>query len=270
MDAADVERLSLLVERKGWKAFNGKLRGVNESTEDVLIKFLSKMTAPQKLLTMDLMEEYFIIKDYTDPAIDLLREICARTNSPLKIAPVKVKGTEKVKSGDALLYEMDCNQNVVEDRDIKFSNDPYSPNFWDSDTTKILVDDFIGTGEQFKEMINSLKADGINPQIDYVATLVIQQAGLEKIQDLGIQVIALHTRPKALEALAQKSGRDLAEIRRIYLEIEEKTSCISNLRFGYLRSEATVTMKRTPDNTLPIFWHEGDRGWPAPFLRKTK
>ena len=84
---------------------------------------------------------------------------------------------------------------------------------------------------------------------------------------MGIEVIALHVRPKALEYLSQKIERDIGEIRREYLEIEYLTGCPDQLKFGHNQVEASVTMKKTPDNTLPIFWHERDHSWYAPFPR---
>jgi len=270
MDVTDLERLINLIDQKGWRIFDGKLRGRHDDIQSILVKFLSRMTRPQRSLTLDLLSDYLILKDYTDPAIELLDEICKNTNSALKVAPVKVQGATRIKSGDALVYEMDAHQSVVGSREIDFYDSPYSDRFWLGEGSRILVDDFIGTGDQFVEMIDNIGSDGADPKIDLVAALVIQEEGRKKIEDLGLRVISLHTRPRALEALAKSSGNDIAQIRDIYLRMEENTECSPFISLGYMASEATVTLKKTPDNTLPIFWHEEGSGWPAPFPRKLK
>lgn len=270
MDASDIERLEELIESKGWRAFDGKLRGRKDNVDKILTSFLSKMSKPQRHLAIELLSDYLILKDYTDPAIELLESIYRETNSPLKIAPVKVKNANRIKSGDALIYEMDSHQNVAGERDIKFSDDPYDPKFWEGDQTRVLVDDFIGTGDQFVGMIDEIRNSGAEPNIDFLATIVIQEDGRRKVEARGIRVISLYTRPRALETLAVKLNRGIDDVKNLYLEIEESTKCNWVYSCGYLGSEAIVTMKKTPDNTLPIFWHEEGSGWPAPFLRKLK
>lgn len=270
MNATELEQLSNLISLKGWAVFDGMIRGRKEAVEQVLTEFLDQMTGSQRLLTMELLTDYLILKDYTRPAIELLELICAQSNDSLNVAPVKVKNASKVKSGDALVYEMDANQGVVGDREINFSDDPFQSDFWKMPGSKVLVDDFIGTGDQFIEMLDNMTGCGLTPKVDFLATLVIQQSGREKVEAKGIQVIALHTRPKALEQIATATGRKIEDLHSLYLTIEEKTGCSPFESLGYMASEATVTMKKTPDNTLPIFWHEGDSGWLAPFPRKRK
>jgi len=269
MNAEELDRLSHLIETKGWSVYDGKLRGRGDTIEGVLVRFLSQMTGTQRRLTMDLLSEYCIIKEYADAAIELLEELRRGTPDTIKIAPVKVKDAAKIKSGDALVYEMDAAQGMVAG-DFLFSDDPFSQDFWSGVGKKVLVDDFVGTGDQFLEMIDDIRNSGIAAEIDFLATIVIQESGRSKIEAAGIPVASLFTRPKALESLAVATQQDLGDLHAIYLSIEGNINCDPFYSFGYMASEATVTMKKTPDNTLPIFWHDGDTGWLTPFPRKIK
>lgn len=269
MNAEELNRLSHLIETKGWSVYDGKLRGRGHTIEDVLVKFLSQMTGPQRELTLELLSEYYINKEYTDAAIDLLEALRGQTLDTIKIAPVKVKDAAKIKSGDALVYEMDAAQDMIPG-DFLFSDDPFSQKFWVGAEKIVLVDDFVGSGDQFLEMIDSMRESGISVNIDFLATIVIQESGRSKIEDAGIPVVSLFTRPKALENLAVTTQRDIADLHDIYLSIEGNTNCNPFYSLGYMASEATVTMKKTPDNTLPIFWHDGDTGWLTPFPRNSK
>ena len=271
MKAADLEQLSLLITEKGWSAHDGMLRSRRDTVEEILREFLGKMKPKERELTFMLLEDYLILKDYTRPSIDLLDLICtALPEAPLMVAPVKVAGAKRVKSGDALVYEMDANQGMIGKREISFHDDPSQKEFWEGDGAKIVVDDFIGTGDQFLDMLEDLKKKGIEPKIDLLATLIIQASGKEKIEGEGIRVVSLEERPKALEHVVAKYGKDLGSVKELYLEIESVTGCSAFESMGYMASQAIVTMKKTPDNTLPIFWYEGDNQWPAPFPRKMK
>lgn len=267
MNAEELDRVSRLIEDKGWSVFDGKIRKRTDKIHDIIINFLSQMSSIQRSLVMDLLSDYYILKDYTESAINILEALRRETADDIKIAPVKVKGATKIKSGDALVYDMDAAQALIPGNFL-FFDDPFSREFWEGAEKKVIVDDFIGTGDQFLEMVDNIRVSGLDPKVDYLATIVIQESGRNEIEGKGIPVVPLFVRSKALEQLSTSSQRDIQDIRDIYISIEDNTKCNSFLRFGYMGSEATVTMKKTPDNTLPIFWHDGDNGWMTPFPRK--
>jgi len=271
MRAFDLEQVSVLVAEKGWSIFDGILRNRGETVEKILADFLNGMTFKERSLVLKLLSDYLILKDYTRPSLELLDQICSALNEPtIRFAPVKVHGASRIKSGDALVYEMDANQGMIEGKNLIFRDDPAQPEFWDNEDAKVVVDDFVGTGDQFLGMLADLKEKGIEPNINMLATLVIQQSGKDKIEAAGIRVISLHVRPKALEKIALEQNVDIQEIEEFYLTIESGTLCSPFESMGYMASQALVTMKKTPDNTLPIFWLGGENKWPAPFPRKLK
>lgn len=272
MNAADLERLDLLVSEKGWSIYDGLLRGRNESVKRILTNFLAKMEAEERALAFQLLDRYLILKDYVRPSLDLLERICDKFGGgSIRIAPVKVSGASRIKSGDALVYDMDANQGVIVGANLNFHDDPFLDPFWDNNDAKVVVDDFVGTGDQFLGMIDEFKNRGIDPKISLLATLVIQEDGKKKIENAGIEVLSLEVRPKALESIALEIGQTSKHVEAVYLNIEERVECLPFESMGYKGTQATVTMKKTPDNTLTIFWNEGsNQNWPAPFPRKMK
>ena len=270
MNATDLSRLELLVAEKGWSAYDGLLKSRTDTVEKNLRVFLGAMEPDERELTFQLLEEYLILKEYTRPSLDLLERICdIQREKPIRIAPVKVRDAKRIKSGDALVYEMDAIRGMIDGPNLTFHDDPLDKSFWNNTDFKVVVDDFIGTGDQFLEMLGEISGQGIEPKIDLLATLVMQKTGKERIEKAGHDVTSLEVRTKALEEIVSKHGGSKSEVEAIYLAIEDKTDCSPFDSMGFKGSQATVTMKKTPDNTLPIFWNEGSKkDWPAPFPRK--
>ncbi|MBQ4522198.1 MAG: hypothetical protein IJA10_04515 [Lachnospiraceae bacterium] len=129
----------------------------------------------------------------------------------------------------------------------------------------VLVDDFIGTGNTAEKCLNSMDL----PEEIYARTkvlaLVAQEEGIEYIEKLGIEVFAGMARKKGISDYYD----DEEAKKRIEMmdEIEEKMSVKKDYRLGYGKSEALVTMCRTPNNTFPVFWEEKGNMKLAPFPR---
>ena len=100
-------------------------------------------------MALEILDDYLIMKDYADPAFELMKEICRKKNQSLMIAPITVSRDTKVKSGAYLTYEMETTKPRLDRKDLVFKDDPKSDQFWDNDHAKIIVDDFVGSGEQF-------------------------------------------------------------------------------------------------------------------------
>lgn len=129
----------------------------------------------------------------------------------------------------------------------------------------VLVDDFIGTGNTAEKCLDSMDL----PEEIYTRTkvlaLVAQEEGIEYIAKLGIEVFAGITRKKGI---SDYYDEEEAKKRIVMMEeIEEKMSVKKDCRLGYGKSEALVTMCRTPNNTFPVFWEEKGNMKLAPFPR---
>jgi len=267
MDVNEVKKLLDIVDSKNWAAFDGLLAS-GKTVQDTLQVFLSGMNAEQRKLSLSLLERYLIMKDYQLPAKGLLEKIVASTDDErIFISTIKDFSSQKVKSGASLSYEFSSLINGFPQKRFSFFEDPSSKEFVNAEGFCVLVDDFIGSGNQFVDMLAHLKDIGVVVRCDCVAALVIQEEGLLRIQGEGYRTIYLKNRPKCLQELASMNSTSLDEVYRIYDTIEIMTCCNDDFKRGYSASEASVTMKKTPNNTLPIFWHEGSKKWPAPFPR---
>jgi hypothetical protein len=267
MNVNEVKRLAKIVDQQNWAAYDG-LRASGETVLDALGLFLSGMDVRQRKLSLDILERYLIIKEYSVPAKQLLERIVAETDQEqIFISTVKDFGSEKVKSGASLSYEFSSLTNLFPQKNFSFFEDPTSEKFLASDGFCVLVDDFIGSGNQFLKMLTHLDENDIAVRCDCVAALIFQDEGRLRIEEKGYSTVHLHSRPKCLHEIAQLRGVEVAKIHEIYDAIEASTCCNPDYNRGYSSCEASVTLKKTPNNTLPIFWHEGRKKWPAPFPR---
>lgn len=133
------------------------------------------------------------------------------------------------------------------------------------DNILILVDDFIGTGETAQKCINNISRITKSIEKIFVIALVAQKSGIQLIESLGIRVYADVICNKGISDYYQ--GKELEDKISLMKDIESKLSIKKEYRFGYGASEALVTMKRTPNNTFPLFWKENSCQSKAPFPR---
>jgi hypothetical protein len=81
-------------------------------------------------------------------------------------------------------------------------------------------------------------------------------------------VHTLYRRKRASEVLREAENISEDIFYQNYDAVEAILKCTEQYRRGFLGSEALVSLKRTPNNTLSIFWYEGkEKNWPAPFPR---
>lgn len=118
----------------------------------------------------------------------------------------------------------------------------------------IFFDDFVGTGETAVEALDEYDMRYANlKDIPWIACLVAQERGFEKVREFGVAISAAQIRKRGISDCREfESDPDIAL--KIMERIERRINVSDRFRFGYGRSEALVTMARTPNNTFPIFW----------------
>ncbi len=123
------------------------------------------------------------------------------------------------------------------------------------DSRIVLLDDFIGTGKTAERAVNYLvKKQKYRLKKIIVVTLVSQKEGLEYLQSKGIKVYTLSIREKGISDYYGGHEKELM-VNRME-KIEEFLHVDEDYRFGYGRSEALVTLKKTPNNTFPVYWYQ--------------
>jgi hypothetical protein len=140
----------------------------------------------------------------------------------------------------------------------KPDNLPKSAKFNNPEYKLILVDDFIGSGETALNALSYVMRDiGIDQSNIIILSIVAQIEGIEKIQAQKVTICTAEVRKKGItDSFTSPQKEDYIKIMK---EVEDHLIFEENhhkYHFGYNRSEALVSLIRTPNNTFPIFWLE--------------
>ncbi|MBB3054785.1 phosphoribosyltransferase-like protein [Mucilaginibacter gotjawali] len=132
----------------------------------------------------------------------------------------------------------------------------------------ILIDDFIGSGTTIS---NTFKEIDKNPSIEYqnirIFTITLMQEAMNILAEKGINFYCKYIESKGI---TDYYGDMVTQKKAIMKKIERMTKAGSNYKMGFKKSEALVTMARTPNNTFSIFWSDHikeGKEFLAPFKR---
>lgn len=252
---------------------------------------LSYLTAEQQKLVLELTKQFLWVDiskyhSYTKTALSKIDELILARSKPILLLPlVPERNIGDTKSGNFVWYLI--HGHVISNLEIFTKHKIYlmdKPIRTEGDKTIsripkgfnsnpgliILIDDFIGSGNTAENTVNYF-ANDLDVHLDniIIVSLVVQNEGYERIKELGVEVYYADKRNKGI------SDNFPDPIRSEYLEIMSSIETMlrvkDDFRFGKYKSEALVTMNRTPNNTFPIYWLksklENQKRFPAPFPR---
>ena len=124
----------------------------------------------------------------------------------------------------------------------------------------IIVDDFIGTGNYATDVVNEIVSLGIPTNQIVIVTLFITQEALVRLQQLDCGIEYGEMVGSCITGLTPSE-------KAILKRIEHRIGIIEQFHFGYCQSGTLVSLIRTPNNTLPIFWQTNGRAYTPPFPR---
>lgn len=127
-------------------------------------------------------------------------------------------------------------------------------------TPLFILDDFIGSGTYVSSVIEELSENGISKENVVICSLFISETGLKRVKRIGCKVEYHELVPQITASLSSREREILAEIEEMFHVKEED-------HFGFGGSANLITLIRTPNNTLPIFWLDTGRSHSAPFPR---
>lgn len=244
-----------------------------EEVFDVAAKLMSRLNEEERLIVGELLENFLVVTDYEDHAMMIARSISSRYHRKDKIVLVPITDEKGgIKSSHSLIYEV---QRFVEHGDIGnvILVDHYERAIADYKThTIILIDDFVGSGSQMRKVCRKLEnaqfniSDNLEMQI-----ICLQDSALPRLKKYCNKIFFYEIRRRAISENLGVKAFSRNKALAIYDAIEKNLSMRPYYKRGYNKSEALVSMKRTPNNTLPIFWCKQGRGgtkWPAIFPRK--
>lgn len=206
------------------------------------------------------LEEYPTCVKYVLEKI-LSKEISEEQKSVCLLPLKSISELKHEKSGDIVAYMLhggECSNIFSKYKKHKYiySSIVFCLNKVSSSSEKIvLIDDFIGSGDTAIAVIDELVASKkiLTEQI-VVAVIVIMEEAYERLADKGVRVVFKHKATKGIHGFyaGDELNEKLCMIKSMTDMIKGKKRFSSPL--GYNCSESLVSMYRTPNNTLPIFW----------------
>ena len=124
----------------------------------------------------------------------------------------------------------------------------------------IIIDDFIGTGNYARAVVSEIEGLGISPERIIIVSLFITKEALKRLQELDCSVEYGEMIESCLKEITSSEKEILARI-------EQRIGITEQYHLGYCQSGTLISLIRTPNNTIPIFWQPSGRSYAPPFQR---
>lgn len=269
-------KFQTIFEQKNWTLIDGydeKLDRFGELIDNL------KLEEINLLLELTNMYEWMSYNDYHNNLRRLLKKVLVESlenKSRLIIFPI-IKPTDEgeMKSGHVVMKMLEGIKPSIngfkkielkllkEFKDLKVEKLEMN-----DDDFLILVDDYIGSGKTLNKALSEVNKNATINDKYGILTMAIQEEAKNYLDNNGIiNYSSLILRKGISDNFISPDLEKKIELMR---KIENKIPKVSKYRLGYEKSEALITLMRTPNNTFPIFWkgiiHKGTE-IDAPFQR---
>ncbi len=271
LEIYEVVKINELFDSQGWPK--------DEKDKSSLYKrYLSrymKLGPEERQLFIKLSNQYKWVSpdEYLASTVQLLenavKKYCSNAGQAVWIYPIKKNEDQRhIKSSDvvsylckslpvqynATLYKRTINIiSTLDDLIMKKKNIQKSVLF--------LVDDFIGSGKYASGVVDELISNGIPENNIVVCSLYISEMGLKALKAKRCKLEYLNIAPSCISKLS-------APERELILKIEASLNVEGDFSLGYGQSANLISLLRTPNNSLPVFWLDKGRAHSAPFPRE--
>ncbi|MEE1002330.1 MAG: hypothetical protein U0L17_01110 [Acutalibacteraceae bacterium] len=265
-----VGRIKKIFDQKNWP--------IEESFDDDVFenfcKMLEGLEPEQRDLVLNLTEnflwvqEYTYIKHFSNAFDSFITSHNFSRGKKICICPLlPEEDFGKSKSSVFLLYSVKSRLSVIQrkysDFFITYVDLPNAVNLEmiKEDYTLCLIDDFIGTGETVERSTKYFLDRDISKDMIAIISLVGMKTGLTELNKSDYSTYT--------DIICDKGISSNGDMRQVELmkSIEQNIHVSDINKFGYKGSEALVRMKRTPNNTFPIYWLRNKKNQFAPFPR---
>ncbi|MBI9110129.1 hypothetical protein [Maridesulfovibrio ferrireducens] len=266
-----ITKLHTILTEKGWGTDREEKKS-GKKLFQIFAEIMEQLNEKQSLLLLHLISKFKIYKadNYSFLLKKAFEDISFSNHQDAKIIYLiplvhwKDIKKEKFKSGHSFLYQIQ-NQSFIKiapplhGKKIEILRDyvAYDSKKESFKTQKkcfIFFDDFIGTGDTAIRTINEFSDEyNIDFKDIYLISLVAMQHGLERLYDSGVNIGVGEMANKGISDDPYLSGKITENINTM-LDIEKEFSVPPTYELGYGRSEALISMIRTPNNTFPLFW----------------
>lgn len=124
----------------------------------------------------------------------------------------------------------------------------------------LIFDDFIGSGKYALDVIDELASAGIPAGNVVACSLFISELGLQQLSSKKCPIEYIEVTQSIIDKLSARE-KDLL------IRIETALGVKEDFKFGFGHSGNLISLLRTPNNSLPIFWLDKGRSHSAPFPR---
>ena len=277
MDETDsIKKLAKIFKSKDWFA-----KDTDDTVFDSFCELMDILKPEERSLVVELTDRYLWIssKEYDDDIKEALKEVpdnILASAEKMFLFPIVKPGDEgKVKSGISLAYDIKAMiPKLNRYRHLKPTTIDDFEGFNTGPGTKekelmFLVDDFIGSGDTLFQCLDEMnKRMKVDLDKLVVVSISIQKEAYDILISKGIRVFVKYQIPRGISDFnSDIESRDKKTLMKL---IEQSIPGANHYSLGWQESEATITLKRTPDNTFPIFWKRMKRNGSlcsAPFPR---
>lgn len=282
MLAEDLLKVGELFDALGWPTEPDTTSPIPKLFERYC-RMAARLSPTQRALVLDLTKHYRWLQADERKVLLLtawanLCQTLAPACKSIVVAPLLKPRSKRPKSSDALWYDLqEYRANIEEQlggRLLHFEKTGLGFRKFlrnHPDAALILVDDYVGSGETALGDISRLagKIPELTQTLPFLLVIAIQSDTLHKLATRCF-VVAATTLPKGISDCTPLEDRTAA------LTIMDSIGALLDIpkedRLGYASTEALATLKRTPNNTFPVFWtNRNVRGvvWDSPFTRYT-
>jgi hypothetical protein len=271
----EIAELTAIFQSKQWS--NESIHRMYQEKFDKIVELLPYFDVDESKLILELVKNFLYCNFTTEFAYRLqleekLIEVLKNKNHIL-VVPLKELDSVEVKSSLKVLYDFKDffnsrfpGKTITQKSEVDIADINNS-----SFHTLVFLDDFVGSGSTFIDIRNDISSKGGRIITDtFLFCYIAQEEGANRISTT-VSPNCLHyaeLRKKGITDYFQGEGQ--AKAISLMCSIEKKLRISPRFRFGYMASEALVSLTRTPNNTFPLFWYS-DLDWFAPpFPRPTK
>lgn len=271
-------KLRTIFKEKGWDNFTGE-----DQVFASFVQLLNNLNDIEQELLLELTNEYLWIENgqYVPLLRDVLneKECCndlGTFNNVYFFPVIKPKDQNKTKSGNLLIYQIQPVKKMLKEP-LKSRNISIFENFDDiaednfklgKDDVFVLIDDFLGTGKTVDTTIKKVQENlTITSDKIRVISFTALKMSIDLLDALGIKSYIIHVKSKGISDVYGTLAPDKLNLMK---KIERMSMADRSYKLGFKKSEALVTMARTPNNTFSIFWSnhiKGEEEFDAPFPR---
>jgi len=276
-EAESVRILTKIFKTKDWFS-----KDEDDSVYDAFFELLQVLSPAERALLLEITERYLWISgsEYDQrikDALNLIPVSLVENVKTLFLFPIiKLTDVGKSKNGITLVYDIKAmSPKLTKFKHLKVQTVDKFEDFMNGNGTKeneilFLVDDFIGTGETLNQCLSEI---GTRMKIDMGKVVIIsiscQSETLNRLRSQGLMIYS----PNIIyRGISDFNAEPDIELKKDLMKLIEKSiPGAKSVTLGYQESEAVITLKRTPDNTFPIFWKKVRKNGiylKAPFYRE--